>query len=55
VNDSTYAVVGLGEAKLPQGFIFLVVVAGQAGSYYQPKIILGGFAALQTSLRSLPT
>jgi hypothetical protein len=40
-----------GTRRLPKISIFLVLVAGPAGNKHQKRIILGGLAALQTSLR----
>ena len=42
---------GFGEALRPRDLLFLVVVAGFAGNHHQKRMILGGLAALQTSLR----
>jgi hypothetical protein len=41
---------GFGEAKPPRNINVLVVVAGEAGNYYQKNKILGGPTALQISL-----
>ena len=46
--------VGFGEAKPPQDRSFRVVVAGKAGNYHAKRMILGGLAALQASLRGPP-
>jgi hypothetical protein len=45
---------GFGEAAPPQDLCFLVVVSGFAGNHHQKEMILGGLAALQTSLRGRP-
>jgi hypothetical protein len=50
-NVRIYAVEISGRLRLPEISIFLVVIAGFAGNYHKKSIILGGFAALQTSLR----
>jgi hypothetical protein len=58
--DTTCAVEGFGEAecphpkgtrRLPEISLFLVVFAGFASKYYQKRMIFGGLAALQRSLR----
>ena len=41
----------MGRLSLPKISIFLVVVAGTAGNDHEKAMILGGLAALQTSLR----
>jgi hypothetical protein len=49
-----YAVAGFGEAKPPQVFHFLVLVAGFAGNQHQKKMILGGSATPGTLWVNLP-
>jgi len=43
----------LGRRSLPKISIVLVVVVGFAGNDHQKRVILGGLAALQTSLRAI--
>jgi hypothetical protein len=44
---------GFGEALPPRDNHFLVLFAGIAGKEHQKRMILGGLAALQTSLRAV--
>jgi len=59
LNNRTYAVTrqagGSPKGTRPlQGFHFLVVVAGFADNHHQKRMILGGLAARQISLRRRP-
>jgi len=40
---------GVGEAKPSQIFLFLVVIAGEAGNHYEKNEFRGGLQALYTS------